>query len=351
MARNDSKAENQHYVPEMLLRNFAGSGGGKEPQVFAFDKATGKTFRTAVGNVATERRFNDVVVNGHLVGSFEPALARVESEAAAPVSKLVAERHLGALSPTEKEFISFFLAAQLLRAKNAREVHRKLNADIAEKIRRMRGDPQRVRGYRPFANEEDLKLFHLHVLEKGVPKISRLLLATKCWILCQTDAKKPFWISDNPIVRHNEQDFGPYDNLGLAVPGLELYVPLSSTLLLGLWCPTRRAKYVDPVYERDRIIRSFTATWRTSPHYRPAIDDVILRHCFGAELREPRRLVRAVEEGAPLESTPENLVFYNWLQLRWAERQVYSCDGNFDLAREILAKDPEYRLPPRMTLS
>ncbi len=301
--------------------------------------------------VATERRFNDVVVDGDVVGSFEPALSRVEAEAAAPLAKLLAERNLGALKPAEKELISFFLAAQLLRSRNIREVHRKLNADIAEKIRRLRGDPQRVRGYRPFADDEDLKLFHLHVLEKGVPKISRLLLATKCWILCETDARKPFWISDNPVARHNEQDFGPYDNLALAMPGLEIYVPLSSTLLLGLWCPTRRAKFVDPVKDRDRTIESFAATWRRSRHYRPAIDDVILRHCFGAELREPRRLVRAIEEGTPLDSTPENIVFYNWLQLRWAERQVYSCDGNFGLANEILAKDPGYRLPPRMTLS
>ncbi len=222
MARNDSKPENQHYVPEMLLRNFARVGGGREPQVFAFDKSTGRTFCAAVGKVATERRFNDVVVDGDVVGSFEPALSRVEAEAAAPLAKLLAERNLGALLPAEKELISFFLAAQLLRSRNIREVHRKLNADIAEKIRRLRGDPQRVRGYRPFADDEDLKLFHLHVLEKGVPKISRLLLATKCWILCQTDARKPFWISDNPVARHNEQDFGPYDNLALAMPGLEI---------------------------------------------------------------------------------------------------------------------------------
>jgi hypothetical protein len=90
---------------------------------------------------------------------------------------------------------------------------------------------------------------------------------------------------------------------------------------------------------------------KRSRHYLPEVDDVILRHCFGAGLREPRRMVRALEEGAPLDSTPENLVFYNWLQLRWAERQVYSCDGGFELAREILAKDPGYRKPPRMTLS
>ena len=43
-------------------------------------------------------------------------------------------------------------------------------------------------------------------------------------VLCQTDAAKPFWISDNPLARHNEQDFGPYDNLGLGMPGLEIYL-------------------------------------------------------------------------------------------------------------------------------
>ncbi len=94
MARNDGKAENQHYVPEMLLRNFARVGEGKEPQVFAFDKSTGRTFCAAVGKVATERRFNDVVIDGDVVGSFEPALARVEAEAAAPLAKLLADEIL-----------------------------------------------------------------------------------------------------------------------------------------------------------------------------------------------------------------------------------------------------------------
>ena len=55
-----AKAENQHYVPEMLLQNFAVAGRGKEPQLHVFDKQTGRTFRTAIKKVVAERAFYDL---------------------------------------------------------------------------------------------------------------------------------------------------------------------------------------------------------------------------------------------------------------------------------------------------
>ena len=46
MARNDQKPEVQHYVPRVLLKNFA--GGQKDGPVYAFDKHAGKRIPTPV---------------------------------------------------------------------------------------------------------------------------------------------------------------------------------------------------------------------------------------------------------------------------------------------------------------
>lgn len=45
---------------------------------------------------------------------------------------------------------------------------------------------------------------------------------------------------DNPVVMKNSNDFGAYGNLGLAVRGIKIYLPLSSTLMLTMYCPSIR---------------------------------------------------------------------------------------------------------------
>jgi len=43
---------------------------------------------------------------------------------------------------------------------------------------------------------------------------------------------RSFYLGDNPVLAlNNTRDFGPYGNIGLAVPGIEIYLPLTSDLL------------------------------------------------------------------------------------------------------------------------
>ena len=44
-----------HYVPQFLLKNF--SVDPNKPQVWAYDKSTGRSFRTNVRNIAAEKGF------------------------------------------------------------------------------------------------------------------------------------------------------------------------------------------------------------------------------------------------------------------------------------------------------
>ena len=69
-------------------------------------------------------------------------------------------------------------------------------------------------------------------------------LLSKAWYLLETRPEHPFYVSDNPVVLENRNDFGVYGNIGLAVPGIQIYLPLSSTLMLAMYCPSIREQKV-----------------------------------------------------------------------------------------------------------
>lgn len=140
----------------------------------------------------------------------------------------------------------------------------------------------------------------------------------KTWILLRTDRTRPFLIGDNPITLQNQRDFGPRGNLGLAVPGIEIYVPLSPSLALAFWCPSH-----------ESAIRDAASRLRLLPG--PA-----------------QNILTAIDAGRPLAFAPENVENFNSLQIRYAERYVFSSLDDFSLARDMIATHPETRTGPRI---
>ena len=53
-----------HYVPRFLLKHFCSD---EKPQLWAYDKSTGKSFQTNVHNVAGERNFYEMEIGGEVV--------------------------------------------------------------------------------------------------------------------------------------------------------------------------------------------------------------------------------------------------------------------------------------------
>jgi hypothetical protein len=240
VARADGKPENQHYVPKMLLRQFSVPGDGKEPQIHVYDKRDDKAFRTAVANVVAEREFYELPHPSGTV-SLEPAFSELETKTAPALEKLIAARRLDALAGEEKSWLALFVAAQRLRVRSFRQTMKHLNDMIAEKIRGMGGDPSKVKGWDQIDGGDELKVASSLTLFRLIGKIAPMI-ENKRWVLFEPPPGEHFWISDNPVAMNNEEKFGPYGNLGFAVPGIEIYAPLSPPLLLGMWCPTREQK-------------------------------------------------------------------------------------------------------------
>src|SRR5207245_5579722 len=65
-------------------------------------------------------------------------------------------------------------------------------------------------------------------------------LLEKTCVLYRSDGALPFWIGDSPVTMHNTINPGDglRSTLGFGVPGIEVYLPISSELVLAHLCTT-----------------------------------------------------------------------------------------------------------------
>lgn len=323
--KNTEIAKNQHYVPQFLLNNFA---VGKKPQIWVFDKKTGKKFKTNIKNVASETKFYDFSFED-LELSIEPSLAEIEATAAKFIKTIVKNEGIAHLDENDKIFLSQFLALQFTRTKE----HRLRLKDITEKmsanIRKRGWNPDGLEGYKGLT-EDDLKIHGV----KSVMKSHELAphFFAKSWLLFQTSKKHPFYISDNPITMQNMNDFGFYGNIGLAVKGIEIYFPFSKTLTLALYCPSIEENLRES-YKQYQILLKLNPILLSQhlkdPHY--------LEETMAGFLH--KKTVRY---------TPDNVINHNSLQVKYASRFVFSSTEDFSLAEEMISKHPNLKEGPKV---
>ena len=286
----------QHYVPQFLLRNFASSPRGK--QIFVFDKSSGRSFPASINAVASKRAFYDFEVAGS-IESVDPLLTKMESVTSTLIAKIVRARNLRGLSHTDKKMVALFATVQKLRTDSRRKQLKSLMDNVHDALTRAGMDPNKVDGFE-FLDEEQTRVFSITSLPELTQELMPRLL-DKSWILLGTSMQHPFYISDNPVTLFNQRKHPVLSTLGLGVSGIEIYLPLSSTLCLGFLCPTIR---------RPIRVRIF---------------------------------------GGTLGLTPANVTHHNSLQVYNAERFVFSTSDEFALVREMLQNLPDLKRGPRLS--
>jgi hypothetical protein len=154
----------------------------------------------------------------------------------------------------------------------------------------------------------------------------------KAWVLFKNDGPVPYYTSDNPVTLQNFEKFGPYGNIGFAVPGIEIYLPLSRSLTLCMFCRSRAE-------QAQEVINKARTLGRALPLLQP-------------ELRErtefAERLLESAQRGIAFVQSREGVVNVNSLQVRYAERYVYSAIDEFSLVRQMLRDCPDLRSGPRV---
>ena len=296
VAREDNKRENQHYLPKVLLRNFAEPDEDpRNEKIWVLDKSNSSTFRTNLRNIAAECGFYQIDGDNDSI-STERVLSELEAHAAQVLRKIIKRRGLHNLSANERRWLSIFCAVQFIRVPNVRERQRSLSDSIERRIVESGGDINTVDGYKPMT-AKDLKEFAIGLIQRAAKDFSPHFANKVCFLL-ETHMGDPFFVSDNPISLHNENDFRPYGNLGLAVRGIEIYFPITPTLTLTFW---------------DTSVPERILTWIAA--FRARFERKETETSLRTRLRSAEELISAAQTGGVSRCSAEVVMFLNSLQV------------------------------------
>lgn len=324
----------------MLLRSFSieeRRGRGKE-QVRVLDKSSSKTFIANVRNIAAAFGFYEAEIAGQVVNA-EAILAELESQASAALQKVLSMGTVAGIDAGERMWLAIFCSVQFVRTQSVRDRIRSMQASMEAHIIRQGFNPAEVDGFQRMS-EGDIKAMAIRWIASAVIEYPPLFIA-KRWFLMRAKGDLDFYIGDHPVVLHNDREFGPYGNLGLAVPGVQIYMPLAPRLMLAMWCPSIFDE-IDRGHREQEVLRSRAGRNRAERRATLARGGFELR---GLEkgLRRNKKRLEPARSGGTVQCDDENVTMLNSLQVRDASRYVMSQTGNFALAERMFADNPAYR--------
>ena len=319
-----NRPQKHHYVPQMLLRRFANDRG----MLWAYDKHTDRVFETGPDNVAGIRDF--YTVSGEQPYIIERAFSHLEGRVAPVLERIRAEVSLASVSSDEREILDFFAALQMQRTVHPREVMTQLTEMLREKLARLGHDGPEIEDFASGGvDEADARAQEL--LASAIA--STVHFANKDLLILEWGGESAKFIGDNPIAKQNHRSFGLYGNLGIAQPGIEIYLPISASLTLNWMCPSFRESMASTAETAQRI----------------GNEDESLRERVAALSQRPTMFLKAVETGVAYPIEPANLENLNALQVRFSERFVFAQADDFELIRRMLRDHADYRKGPRLT--
>ncbi len=314
----------QHYVPQLLLRNFAMNS--KKKGIYVFDKQKETSYYDGIDRISAEKGFYDLEV--------DEDLQRIENRVGTVIKKIIDKESLINLADGEKYLLSEFIAIQITRVKHIR-------TEMLKLIKNQNGK---------------LKIGTTVVeLESSLEEIVRIAsmmnignpayipyIHDKLWLLFKTKETCPFYTSDNPITLqclhpNNFDSSGKYEELGIAVKDIEIYFPISKTLSMGIFSKNN----VDNIRNRYRKCKTFKALCRVSTDFIKRVEADKIRY---------ERLMTGLETGQAIPSDNDIVMNINSLQVKSSSRFVYSCTDNFDLVRQMLKENPLFKHGPRMSI-
>lgn len=308
----------QHTVPRFLLHHF-GFGKKHKKKFFTYDKVTGRSFQQSVFDATTRNSFYNLKKHPENI-SIEPILASIEADAAPIIKKIIKERSLESLTEENKIKIAIFVMVQKGRSLNALKQIEHFTEIIVEKVRTLGGDPKKVEQLEGYDDKDQEKNHFINMILKQGELYPHLL--NKAWMLFETTETKPFYISDNPVTMHNDYDMKPYGSLGLEVKGIQVYLPLSSTLTLGLICPSIFEDITNMKIKLQRLgpkgIQNMT----------PELLEATTKSL---------KFLHDFENNNICQLTEENVTFMNSLQVIYAEQYVFNKHNNFSLIEDMLS--------------
>jgi Protein of unknown function (DUF4238) len=329
-------AQKHHYVPKLIIRNFLFDK--KREFVRVYDKKEDKEFRTSIRNIMAERRFHDFMFDEFIV-SFEHVAGKIEEIILPAYRSVIRSKELTG-SPEEKGALALLMAFQFIRTRAARDWWKQMDDILREKIESMGGSIEDMEGYEP-PTENNLSKNHILQMREAVSEFAPII-AQKNFALMLAPKRRRFYLGDNPVVLHNENDFRPYGNIGLAVKGIQIFLPLTSEIVLCAFCPSivhgLRDEMAAKVDERNKLIAAKVLSGEI------LVSQVkLIRESFFEKYQDFFRAISTYDECGIIMARDEHVDFINSLQSMYAKRFVLCAKGDLRLAREHNAEFPQFR--------
>ena len=124
-------ARRHHYVPRCYLKGFS-VARKKSRQVVVFDCKSGKSFATATENIAVEKDFNRVEIEGDPPDVFEKAMSEFESEVASALERTIAAKSIRQVD--DQAYLFNLIGLLALRNPGQRERWRDFREQMAKRI-------------------------------------------------------------------------------------------------------------------------------------------------------------------------------------------------------------------------
>ena len=336
-SKREQAAQNQHYVPKFILRNFLSDE--KNERVAVFSKKTGKGFVTSIRNIMAERRFHEFAIGEDYLASFEESMCRIEDVLLPTYRKVIEERRLD-LSPEERGNLATFMAFQFIRTRAQREQFVRVEEQLKEQMEKWGGSIEQLEGYEPLT--DDLLAYnHIEFMRTAIGEFA-LHIASKDMLLLSAPEGRSFYLADNPVCLHNSEPTDPFfSNLGLAVQAIEIYLPLTADLMLAAWCPS--------LLERMRAEREREHTDRK----RELLAGVDRGHMTAEQMRQQLALLNErlepvdqllanFEAGTPVPMQETSMDQSNSLQMNFAGEFIICKRGDFALAKQFVKDAPSH---------
>ncbi|PSL31712.1 DUF4238 domain-containing protein [Chitinophaga ginsengisoli] len=296
--KTNQLVQNQHYVPRFYLKNFLNA----EKKIWVFDKSTQRTFLSSPQNIANENFFYDLPeIDGPLEEdqAVEKYLSKIENLHAPFFTRLIdaiEKREIDRIDDDMRSILCDHLAIQIIRTKEYREQMTQGFEGFRDSLSKSGWIPQEDQAAFS-ASESDVKKNQLSQILFDTEFKTELcnILNSHIWLVCKNITSTPYYTSDHPVVKQAHLIRPHRSDTGFRSVGIEIAMPISSQYLLVL-------------YER---------TYHNG--FEPYDNEIIVHH------------------------NPQNVIYFNSLQVSRSYRSVFCSEKNFGMAEEMVNTHPEMK--------
>jgi Protein of unknown function (DUF4238) len=303
--------QNQHFVPQLLLKNFADTDG----RLWFLAKRDDYIGRVPPKKAASDTDFYEFEIDGEAF-SFEDRFQKHEAKAGKAIKKLAEGRSPLSLSMAERDDLAAFIALQSFRTEAF--------------LVNLRGHDTRQDKGKALVRLWD-SLF-----------LTAPLISNRHWMIMKIEHDEVFYLGDNPVVLQNTENPSAKSSLGFDLIGVEAFIPLTPKLALYLPCPSISNQIIE-AHENGLLMQR--QLW-TSGKGQTTEALVIAK-----ALRGTKPLYEAALLGVPVSAQSQSVLNLNYLQCAWAQKHIYSNQADFGTAKMVFEKSPQYRQPPTSSYS